>query len=119
MARYRLTAPHYLAPKKGLSQHFPAGVEVDWDGVPSSAMEPLDAAARAAIAKHKPRGFDINSIAPLSRPSLPGAGDEASTLYPGDPLKQQAMRDRTAKARAAAAAKREAAKTADAQDEKT
>lgn len=109
--RYRLTAPHYLK-----DTYYPAGAEVEWRGVPSSNMEALDDGARAALKKFKPRGFDINVLAPMTPPpkSLPGSGDEASVVYPSDPAKQQAMRERTAKARAAAAAAREAKAEAEA-----
>lgn len=103
--RYRLTAPHYLRHGPGRSQWHAADTEVEWGGVPSSAMEPLDDEAKTQIAKYKPRGFDINSIFPA--PSLPGAVPPETQLYPHDEAKQRAMRERTAKARAAALAKRQ------------
>jgi hypothetical protein len=51
MARYRLLQPHYLG-----DRHFLAGTIVDWNGPPSRAMEPIDDAAREAIAKLEAQG---------------------------------------------------------------
>lgn len=103
--RYRLTAPHYLG-LKGQQQYYPEGAEVEWRGHPSSNMEALDDEARAQIAKYKPRGFDINVMAPMPPPrSVDKPQDEAAELYPADPVKQRAMRERMAKVREARAAK--------------
>lgn len=107
--RYRLTAPHYIGPR-GHEQYQPTGAEIEWNGVPSSNMEPLDDEARAALAKYKPRRFDINQlIAPVPPRSVENPPDEAAQLYPSDPVKQKAMRERMAKVREAKAAKKDEA----------
>lgn len=50
MPNYRLTKPAYIAVNGSPeSQHFKAGAVVDFEGVPSQYMFPLDAAAVAAI----------------------------------------------------------------------
>jgi hypothetical protein len=45
MPRYKLKQAHFLG-----AQHFLAGAIVDWNGPPSRFMEPLDDAARDAMA---------------------------------------------------------------------
>jgi hypothetical protein len=52
MAKYRLTHPVWVAANGNPNtQYFKAGEVIDFDGVPSSAMLPLDAEAIAAKAR--------------------------------------------------------------------
>ena len=52
MARYRIRKDHFLQdPERGLPPQFHhAGAVIEWHGLPSMQMEPLDEEARAAVA---------------------------------------------------------------------
>ena len=52
MARYRIRKDHFLQdPERGLPPQFNhAGAVIEWHGLPSMQMEPLDDEARAAVA---------------------------------------------------------------------
>lgn len=63
--RYRLKATCYVNEK--LYQVRPETEEkdlpvIEFDGVPGSYMDPINAAARAQVEKHKPKAPDINKV---------------------------------------------------------
>lgn len=64
--KYRLTERAYL---KADGDHFESlheeGEEIEYRGVPGYHMEPINAAAKRMVEKHKPVRFDFNKLAPL------------------------------------------------------
>jgi hypothetical protein len=80
MAKYRITRLSFIG-----KQLHEEGAEIDYDGIPGSALEPLDDDARAAKEKAlSAKGITLGSDAPLveSLTTLAEAGDtsELDTL---------------------------------------
>lgn len=64
--RYRLTERAYLKEDGDKFERLvEEGEEIEFRGVPGYHMEPLNAAAKAMVEKHKPQQMDFNRMAPL------------------------------------------------------
>lgn len=64
--RYKLTEAAYLRTEEDRFERMcQAGEEIEFRGLPGYHMEPLNAAAKAMVAKHKPEQLDFNRMTPL------------------------------------------------------
>ncbi|TDY26299.1 hypothetical protein B0G81_6809 [Paraburkholderia sp. BL6665CI2N2] len=65
--RYELTEQAYLRTENdNFERLHEEGATIEFRGVPGYHMVPLNDAAKAMIAKHKPKQFDFNKLAPLT-----------------------------------------------------
>ncbi|NIF51409.1 hypothetical protein [Burkholderia sp. Ax-1724] len=65
--RYELTEQAYLRMENDNFERLHAeGETIEFRGVPGYHMVPLNEAAKAMCAKHKPKQFDFNKLAPLT-----------------------------------------------------
>lgn len=76
-AKYRVLRLSHIA-----NQLWPEGSEVEYDGIPGTALEPINDAAKAAKAKAGRKGETAKTIIPneTGNPPVPGGngeGDEA------------------------------------------
>lgn len=64
--KYKLTERAYLkADGDQFEMLHEEGAEIEFRGVPGYHMQPVNAAAKRMVDKHKPQNFDFNKLAPL------------------------------------------------------